>query len=367
MMRGNYRRGNLDDLDRAERTARDMYDEALAAGQSYEAAVAQQTLWLTNSIRRDHEQALRHVDRALRIIRSDPELSYLLFDHLDNRVFSLQNLDRLDESQETIREAAKVAASQQAPASLQAASAVQNFWLGHWDEALAEVREVTRDAPGHSIHGMRERGAIGMLLQGIAALIAGRRDDTATAADHIDNADAVVPATNSERESCDFLIVAQSLIAEQQGDLDKALNLLGPLMIPAYAPMMLRHQWLPDAARLALEADRRDLAELAGRITAQEAARERTRARAYTAAARCSALLTGEPGPALEAAAHYRAVGRVPELAAALEDAGVLLGGARRTEEGRAALDEAVEIYRSMSAWWDVHRAERRAAEAGIR
>lgn len=342
----NFRRGDLDDLDAAERRARAVHDEAVAAGQPYEAAFALQTIWLSSSIRRDHERALEHVDRALEVVRGHPALAGTYFDLLDNRMFSLQNLDRLDEAQETLRTAAAFAAEQRLPAGLQVGSAVQDYWLGRWDEALAEVGGVTEDGPGITFHGQREPGAVTMLLHGVAALIALHRDARDLATAHLGAADAV-PASEAERENCDFLLVARALAAEQRGRPAEALELLGPLLQPAYAPMMLRHQWLPDVLRLARRHDRPDIADRAAAICATEASREVRPARAYAANLRCQALLLGDPGPALAAAAHYRKVGRVFELAGALEDAAVLSG--ERPEEAR-------RLYASMSARWDVAR-----------
>ncbi|WP_438870548.1 BTAD domain-containing putative transcriptional regulator [Paractinoplanes brasiliensis] len=333
----NFRRGDLDDLDAAERRAQAVHDEAVAAGQPYETAFALQTIWLTSSIRRDHERALAHVDRAIGVVRAHPELTATYVDLLDNRLFSLQNLDRLDEAQETLRTA---------PAGLQVAAAVQDYWLGRWDEALAEVGAVTEDGPGITFHGRREPGAVTMLMHGVAALIALHRDAPDLAAAHLGAADAV-PASEAERENCDFLLVARALAAEQQGRPAEALDLLGPLLQPAYAPMMLRHQWLPDVLRLAQRHHRPDIAERAAAICAAEAAREVRPARAYAANLRCQALLRGDPAPALAAAAHYRKVGRVLELASALEDAAVLSG--ERPEE-------AHRLFASMSARWDVAR-----------
>ncbi|MCY1137507.1 BTAD domain-containing putative transcriptional regulator [Actinoplanes sp. Pm04-4] len=333
----NFRRGDLDDLDAAERRATVVYNEAVAAGQPYETAFALQTIWLTSSIRRDHERALEHVDRALNVVRGRPELAGTYVDLLDNRLFSLQNLDRLDEAQETLRTA---------PAGLQVATAVQDYWLGRWDEALAEVGAVTEDGPGITFHGQREPGAVTMLLHGVAALIALHRGARDLAAAHLGAADAV-PASEAERENCDFLLVARALAAEQRNRPDEALDLLGPLLQPAYAPMMLRHQWLPDVLRLARRHDRPEVADQAAAICATEAAREVRPARAYAANLRCQALLHGDPAPALAAAAHYRKVGRTFELAAALEDAAVLSG--ERPEEAR-------RLYASMSARWDVAR-----------
>jgi DNA-binding SARP family transcriptional activator len=342
----NFRRGDLDDLDRAERRARAVHAEAVAADQPYETAFALQTIWLTSSIRRDHERALLHVDRALDVVAGRTELAGTYFDLLDNRLFSLQNLDRLDEAQSTLRAAAEFAAEHHLPAGMQVATAVHDYWRGRWDDALAEVSAVTADGPGITLHGMREPGAVTMLLHGVAALIALHRDARDLAAAHLDAADAV-PASEAERENCDFLLVARALAAEQRGKPAEALELLAPLLQPSYAPMMLRHQWLPDALRLARGQSRMDIAERAAAICANEAAREVRPARAHAAHLRCQALQSGDPAPAREAAEHYRRVGRPFELAAALEDA-AMLGGERP--------DEALRIYASMSARWDVAR-----------
>ncbi|OJF11925.1 BTAD domain-containing putative transcriptional regulator [Couchioplanes caeruleus] len=365
MLLANFRRGSLDDLDRADARARQVHEEALAAARPYEAAFALQTTWLTNSIRRDHERALEYVDRALDIMRDHASFAGMYFDLLDNRMFTLQNLDRLDEAERTLREAALFAIRHRIPASLQVASAVQYYWLGRWDDATAEVSAVADDAPGITFLGMREPGAVTMLLHGVAALIAGHRQDQGLAAAHLDAANAL-PVTDAERESCDFLLVARALVAEQQGRPGDALDEMAPLLTPQYAPMMLRHQWLPDALRLALRLGRGEVAERAAAICAMEARKEVRPARAYAAAARCRALMTGDPAPALQAAGHYRAVGRVPELAAALEDAAVLLAAARRPHESARVGAEAAELYTVLGARWDLHRTRERLDEYGI-
>ncbi len=361
----NFRRGSLDDLAAAEARAVEAHAEAGAASRPYEAAFALQTLWLTGSIRRDHGFARRHIEEAMTIARAEPELASMYFDLLDNRMFSLQNLDQLDEAQHNLREAAGFAASHNLPATLQVAAAVQAYWLGRWDDALAEVGTVTDDAPGITFHGMREPGAVTMLLHGVAALIAGRRDMQDLAMSHLTAAE-VLPATAAERESCDFLLVAQALAAEQQDQPADALALLEPLLQPEYAPMMLRHQWLPDAIRLAQENGRLDIAIRAGEICAAEAAKEKTPARAYAADARCRALNTGDVRPALLAAAQYRRVRRVPELAATQEDVAVLLAANAQMDEAVAAGREALQLLGSIAAAWDIRRVQRRLSAFGI-
>jgi DNA-binding SARP family transcriptional activator/tetratricopeptide (TPR) repeat protein len=333
----NFRRGDLTDLDRAESEAVAVH---AAADSPYEAAFALQTRWLIDSIRRDHRSALAHLDTAIETL-GDTDAA-LLFDLLDNRVFALQNLDRLAEAQRTLAWAADVAARHRLPAGLQVASAVQYYWLGRWDDALAEIGWVADDDPAITFRGTREPPAVAMLLHGVAALIAGRRGDAATARAHLDAADAQLPATSAERESCDFLLMAHALMLEQQGRPKEALARLAPLWEPSYAPMMLRHQWLPDVVRLALAVGDTAVAETAARISDDEARRETVPARAFAAAARIRTLRTGDPAGARSAAKHYRAVGRVPELAAALEEAGD---------------PEALELYGRLRAAWDLRRA----------
>jgi hypothetical protein len=203
-----------------------------------------------------------------------------------------------------------------------------------------------------------------MLLHGVAALIAAHRGRPEAAAAHVEAADAL-PATEAEREACDFLLIARALLDELDGRPGDALWRLPPLLTPDYAPMMLRHQWLPVVIRLALAAGRPEAAERAGAIAAAEAAREVVPARAYAAAARCRALLTGDPRPALDAARHYGVVGRVPERAAALEDAAVLYG---RTDPGaaRPVASEAARLFTGLEAAGDLSRLRRRMASTGI-
>ncbi|RLK61985.1 BTAD domain-containing putative transcriptional regulator [Actinokineospora cianjurensis] len=348
----NFRRGDLTDLAAAERAALVAHAEADAA---YPRAHAAQTLWLVHSMRRDHPRALAWVDRALAEVGAHAELR---FDLLDNRMFTLQNLDRLAEAEQSLRTAREVAARDDLPAGMQVSAAVHHFWTGRWDEALAELETVTEDGPAITFYGMREPGSAALLLHGVAALIAGRRGDRAQAAAHLDAARAFEPSTASERESCDFHLAAMALAAEQRGDLAEALRLLDPVLRPDYARMMLRHQWLPQVVRLAMAAGRESVASAAVRVCAEEAANEVTPARAAAALAHCRTLLTGDPEPALTAATHYRAVGRPVELAATLADATTALATAGRTTEARATRAEATSLFTTTSSHWDLHRLD---------
>ncbi|GAA1981988.1 BTAD domain-containing putative transcriptional regulator [Amycolatopsis minnesotensis] len=362
----NFGRGDLSDLNAAEEAAHRAYEAALVSAEPYPIAHAQQTLWLVQSIRRDHPQALAHVDTALSVVNSSPGVAGLHFDLLDNRIFTLQNLDRLDDAEATLRSAREVAQRYRLPHGLQVSAAVQHYWQGRWDEALVELDTVTEDGPAITFHGLREPGPAALLLHGVAALIAGRRDETFIAAGHLDAAEEYAPVTSSERESCDFLLVAQALSAEQRGEPGKAIELLAPILDPTYAQMMLRHQWLPDLARLALQTGEIETAKHALRVCEEEAAKEVHPARAAAAAARCRALLSGDEEPMLDVAEHYRRVGRYLEMASALEDAAVLLARDNRPENARSALEQAISEFSRLGARWDIRRAETRLSALGV-
>ncbi|WP_370948047.1 BTAD domain-containing putative transcriptional regulator [Amycolatopsis sp. cg5] len=362
----NFRRGDLADLDQTERTALRLHAEATAAGERYPAAHALQTLWLVHSIRREHDRALESVNAALDTTGDSAELAALRLDLLDNRLFTLQNLDRLGDAESTLHAGYDLAARHGLPVGPQVSAAVHYFWIGHWDEALAELDTVTEDGPAITFNGVREAGAAALLLHGVAALIAGHRDQRAAVRAHLEAAEAHSPSNPSERESCDFYLAAMAMAAEQRQRPEEALRLFSPVLRPDFARMMLRHQWLPDVVRIALAAGNHYIAHEALSVCAEEAKQETVPARAAAAAARCRALIDGDPEGALAAADHYREVGRPIELAAALEDAAELLARAGHAEHATRSLTEAAEVLGTVSAGWSIRRAEARLRPYGV-
>lgn len=356
-LRATIRRGDLSDPDAAERRAEALFQDASLAGRHDDVCAALQTFWFTSTIRRDHERALTHVDRALELARGAPEAAGRYFDLMDNRVTTLHHLDRLAEARRTLDEAARFARRHRLPAGLAVASVVHDYWTGRWHEALAAASTVT-DGSALSLFGSREPGPMSLLLHGVAAVIALRQESPDLAAVHLNAAEAA-SATDEERDACEFLVVAKALSAAD------GLGQLAPLLRGG-PPMTMRHPWLPDVVRMALAAGRRDVALRAAEAGAAEAAREVRPARAYAANLVCQALLTGRPEPAVEAAARYRAAGRVPELAAAQEDAAVLLAAAGRPAEAMAAGRQAIDRYDSLAATRDTARAHRRFKAAGL-
>ena len=340
-----FRRGGLEDLDAAEAAGHAALEEA--TGDAYLTAHARQTLWLVATVRRDHEAALAHVGAALESVRPGTDLE---LDLLDNRLFTCHNLDRLDEAAATLR------AAEGRP--FQLSRAVHHYWVGQWNEALVELDAVAE--PGFVL---RDPVASALLQHGVAALIAGRRGDGIQAAAHLD-AVARYGSNPEERENVDFLLVAQALAAEQCGEPE--LSIVDPLLDVSFAPMMLRHQWLPGIVRLALAAGDAGRVSRAMRVSAAEASRERVTARATVASWWCRGLVEDDPAPVLAAASHYRDVGRVVELGSALEDAAVLLARSGDLDAARKAFDECAAVYSGLSARWDLDRADARLSEFGI-
>ncbi|MET1072054.1 MAG: BTAD domain-containing putative transcriptional regulator [Umezawaea sp.] len=327
-------------------------------------AQAAGTRWETASMRRRHQEALQHVDAALAAVSGDPAQADLELCLLEDKVFTLQNLDDPDAASRTLEAARHLVTLRGLADGPHIPLAVHHYWLGRWDEALAELDAVVRDRPAITFHGVRQHGSI-RLLHGVKALVAAHRDDSAALETHLKAAVDHPAAPVAIRD--DFLSMALSVAAEQRGRPDEALRALLPLLADDYPRMVPNHQWLPRLARLALEQGERDLAEAALAACHLGADQEVGPARATTAARWCQGLLDRDPDALIAVAKHFGSVGRKVELAAVSEDRAVLLASAGRTEDAHAAFYDALTVYTGLGAAWDVRRAESRLKPFGIR
>jgi DNA-binding CsgD family transcriptional regulator len=355
------------ELDTADETARRALALAEEAGDPFATAHALTDLWLSHSIRRDHAAAFNYIDLALRVLGDDPGYADLRSFDVDDRIFTLQNLDRWPEAELALRQARESAQRSGAPdRTTWVTAAVLRYWLGQWDDALAELSPDEGDAPGLTYTFLRERWPA-LLVHGVTALIAGRRDQRTTADQHLRAGLALPVLTVPDRENRDFLLAAHAVALEQRGETRQAMQALAVLLPRRYGEMTLIHQWLPDLVRLAVAAGDREMARTAAQACQEEAAAETPPARAAAASLRCQGLLNADPVPLAEAVAHYRAAGPAGELPAALEDLAAVLAERGRPEEARAALNEAVSLYEGMNARWDIRRADSRVRPYGIR
>jgi DNA-binding CsgD family transcriptional regulator/tetratricopeptide (TPR) repeat protein len=323
--------------------------------------------WVLQSVARDHAAALASIDRALQLVGDDPGYNELHANFLEPRTFVLQNLDEWPQAELALKQSREFAQGTQRPdRATWATAAVLRYWQGQWDDALAELGSDATDQPGLVYSFLRERWSA-LLVHGVGALIAGRREQRTIAEQHLRDGLALPIENLIDRENQDFLVVAHALSLEQGGETRQAMLRLAELIPRLENEITLIHQWLPDLVRLALAVGDRKTAQAAANACQEEAAAETRPARAAAASLRCHGLLESDPGRLQEAVAHYRTVGPAAELPAALEDLAVVLAERGRETDARAALYEAVALYEGMQARWDIRRADGRLRPHGIR
>jgi DNA-binding SARP family transcriptional activator/tetratricopeptide (TPR) repeat protein len=305
-----------------------------------------------------HESLLATLERLGEVTALVPAGLHPLAD----AALSVPNLDSLDEAAEPLDAARRIAATRAVPGEMHLAGAVHYYWLGRWPEALAELDAVIRDGAETASYVLRSPGSA-LLVHGVGALIAGHRGEPALAGTHVDAAGRQQWPRGLEPDGGDFLLAARALLAEQDGRPEAALAALLPLLEENYPPAA-RHQWLPDLVRLAGQLGDGQRAHQALRLLEPEGDVPPAHA---AAAAHCRGLVTGDPGPVLTAAGHYRAAGRLLKQAKATEDAAILLAGSGELTEARTAFRTALTAYTGMGAVWDVRRAEARMQPFGIR
>ncbi|WP_329791549.1 AAA family ATPase [Lentzea sp. DG1S-22] len=354
-------RGGEGDIAAADTTAQLALNMAESVHDSFAAAYALIVLWMNRSVRRDHGAALALLDRALDLLRTGPDHTDLRAMAEDGRIFTLQNLGRWEEAAAALHR--KTGGVVQPGIT----TAVLRYWLGEWDDALAELDLDDASAAGFSYSGLREPGPL-LLWHGVAALVAARRDERELSRKHLEAGLAVSGPTVADRENLDFLVVARAVVLEQDGDRARARAVLGEILLHrGSSEMTLTHQWLPDLVRLALDDGDEQTARAAVNACSVEASAEAEPGRAATALLRCQGLLTRDVNALAAAVSWYRETGPAVDLAAALEDLAVVLADRGEAAAARDAFNEAVDLYTGFGANWDVRRAERRLRAYGVR
>jgi len=365
-LRAMFQRATDGDLDSARALAEEALEIAERSADPYGAAYALTNLWLILGVRRDHAAALHSVDRALAVLGDGPQYADLRALALDSRVFSLQNLNRWADAEAALKQARDMErCSGYTAFTSHITTAVNRYWVGLWDDALAELGSIADDNGVMTYSGLREPGPA-LLAHGVAALIAGRRNQRDVAAEHL-RARRRQRDDVAGRENGDFLAAAHSLALEQAGEPRRAIEVLLAAMRRRPGEMTLTHQWLADLVRLCLSCGEEAAAREAAEICAAEARAESTPARAAAAAIRCRGLLDGDPVALREAVEIYRAAGVTIELAAAIEDLAAATAGRGAVDEARRLLNECTALYESFGAEWDVRRADSRLRAFQVR
>jgi DNA-binding CsgD family transcriptional regulator len=322
--------------------------------------------WALNALlrRASDADALEIIDRALKVlVGEDPESMDLRLLFLTERLLVLSNLDRSAEFDAALTPTIALAESQGSQHLVQAERAAANCLLGRgdWDQALLHL--------GHTAHVLTPHQSLHR--SGTAALIAIRRGDTATARRHI-TAVADIPYLRSVVLflGAQNLNVARALLAEAQGDLTTAVEILAGWLEPRFVgnahACARRAEILPELVRLALAAGDRGTARAA--VAAIELdAHDNADVKLTTRAGMCRAMIEDDPQPLLAAADYLDEIGRRPEVAFALHEAAVRQAMRGDIFAGRAAFGRAAAIYEDLGAVLDLRRMQARLRTYGIR
>jgi DNA-binding CsgD family transcriptional regulator len=350
---------HLNVIDEASQAASEALASAEAIGDRFAAGYAMHVLSTVSWLRSGEVSRLDHIDRALAVIGDHPQTSDLRLLLLSNKSFALDEMDRGTEALAAARQALALADRTGTPRAgmIRVTMAHHYYEAGQWDDALAELESAT-GLPGPSY--------VPPMMHALSALIALHRADRDTAQQHLA---AITDEQMCEafRTNAPYLFLVRSVSAEQAGRAAQAAAALAPCLDPeAEGDMPQRFMLLPPLVRLALAAGDAATAIAATEAAAAEAEREPLPARA-AAARHCRGLLQADPAPVLDAANSYRPAGRPASQAAALEDAAVLFAERGDTQAARAAFTEAIRLYETMGAQWDIRRAGARLRPHGIR
>ena len=144
----------------------------------YDGIVAfSQKLRSTSKATTSHRQSGNASGRASASQGDDTGYADLRSYALEVRIFTLQNLDRWPDAELALQRTREFAQrSGNSDRATWATAAVLRYWLGQWDDALAELGPDDTDAPGLTYSFLRERWSA-LLWHGVSALIAGRREE----------------------------------------------------------------------------------------------------------------------------------------------------------------------------------------------
>jgi DNA-binding CsgD family transcriptional regulator len=349
----------------AERTL----SEAGTAGDPYAEAYSRHVISLVLLRRRDTPGALaqeelalaasdRYLAAATETARDTDQRTILLI----NKAVPLASLDRLEEALDTLREArehAQDSGTYGRIAWVRIAAATVNYWAGHWDTALDDL-ESASDLP--TIDWMP------VLRCGVSALILGHRGQSDEAQARLDVMRGRDIHRGVERAYSSYLLMAKSLLAERDGRLEEALDVLLPTLDPEMAADLdQRHRWLPDMVRLALAVGDDSRARATTAICLADAGSSPGHPGRAAAADRCRGLLDTDPEPLLAAIAHYESSARPLALGETLEDLAAVTAVRGDRESARGHLNRAVDTYLTLGAAWDIARADARLRALGVR
>lgn len=342
--------------------AGDVATEALAtaeqAGDRWALGWSLHVLIIVSLMRGDMAAALPLFNRALDVVADDTALTDLALLLQVNQAVALGDLDRYKEAlhaAERVRDLADNTGSLVRLAQAQSALGTLLFEVGRWDDAQAEVENLSDDFKDPSVT---------CCDRGVAATIAFHRGDPDTARQHLSL--AAPSAEKIGNRVVASLALARSLDHEISDEPAEALAVLTAGVTSHAEELDEMEDLLPEAARLAAQTGTADAAADIATQAATLARRSQVPHR-LAAAAYCRGLLDGDPALLQDAAERYDDAGRPLLRAKALEAAAI--GYATRGDRGsaRKAFTRADDLYDGLGANWDLAHLRAQLRRHGIR
>jgi DNA-binding CsgD family transcriptional regulator len=354
----------LGDLDGAASLARRALSAATAAGDELATSIALGSSSEIAEFRGHLGEACRLIDEALRRADQTPGRQGHRYPLHADRGFILTELDRLDEAAAALRTGRRICEELGLGwplPSYHMAAAVERYFVGEWDDALAEVEASIEWADET---GMR-RWVV--LSHSVLSLIKLHRNDIAGAASAAETAAGVLAATGTPYLS-QWAPWARALTLEADGRPADAFAALAQACDECAAiGAMIEYRVLgPDLVRLALAVgDTRRARDVS--VSVAELAARNDVPSLTGAALRCRGLLDDDADTLQAAASAYSHSPRRLELALAAEDAGAAFARRGLLDRARPLLEQAVHIYERLDAARDLARTEAVLRAAGIR
>lgn len=283
------------------------------------------------------------------------------------RILLLDELDRRQEALDTLSQARELGQRTRAYdelALVNAAAAVLQYSAGAWDAALAEVAALQEFLPPY---GTPPAAWLPWQAYGLAALISALRGQEETADALLAQVPEPERAVDADvRGQAGFALAARAARAEQAGRSDEALDLLTESLSLDSAHVVELGQktsWLPQLARLALEAGRRDLLEAAA-LAAESEASDSAARRAL--AQFCRGLVERDADMLGAAARYYRSANRRLELGRVEEELAALFAASGDPVNARRHLAQALGAYVTLGARAEARRVEARLRRSGV-
>ncbi|MEV4350941.1 AAA family ATPase [Actinoplanes sp. NPDC049596] len=329
-------------------------DDAVAVGYAHQALA---------TVGHDPGVALAHLDAALfaldtaGVTAERPALHMML---LNNRLAALNNLGRPEEFREAARTVPELVrrTGRNRAAMLVLGVAMGSYDFGDWDDALAYLRLMPDELPA----------ALRMGRHGQAALILAHQQRWSEAALDLAAGSAITVAGADTRIYSGYLVAAQAMRAEADGDQRTAADLLATWVEPAIGiEGRERYMWLPSLTRLSLAVGDRRLAATAVAAAAEDAAAADALPMQHAAARLTRAQFEDDTTELREVVALYAGHGWRYMAAFTAEELAVRLAAAGNAGDAREAFNEAVRGYFALGAAGDLRRADARLRAYGIR